>query len=172
MSGIIAYVSHWERQFSLSPAVEDEDMFRAMKPLFLITDNRRLTLSESAGRGNIFHEIPREKNRGLGLEYSWAINPKPWARWMRHPVELEVTDHGVLIVELPADHLLPWPKLKDHGVNDQRVVAVREFQLRATSAYEDGGKDGLKKLLRSMPSQFRQHIPGLEWARVIQEVTT
>ncbi len=172
MSGIIAYVSHWERRFSLSPAVEDEPMFRAMKPLYFIAGERSVLLGESSEHGLPPHTMDRDRNGGLGLEYMWTINPKPWARWIRHPVELIVADNGDLLVELPADHLLPWPKLNDRGVGDQKAIAVREFQLRATSAYEEAGKDGLKELLRTMPKGFKSYIPGLEWARVIEEVTT
>lgn len=172
MSGIIVYISHWEGDLSLASAPEDEAMFKSIGPLSLLIQGRTVLFVPDE-EGNSPHKIPRLRNGGLGLEYTWAVCPRPSARWRRHPVELEVDDAGDMSLEIPADHLLPWPKIQGSDVGvDRQEVAIREFRLRVLSAHAEGGEEALKELLRRVPESFKYHIPGQAWAEVIQELKT
>ncbi len=173
MSGIVVYTGHWENRFVVSPSEDDEAMFRAraLGRLLLVYSGRSLVM-EPAFEGNKLIAQPRDRNAGRGYRYQWRIRPRPWARWMNHPIELSVGDSGTLTINLPDDHELPWPKMQScNGSIDLRAVAHREFWVRAGSAYEAGGREGLKCMMQTMPDNVRRYLSRDSWDMVVSEVT-
>ena len=168
---MIVYTGYWEDRFMVSPSEDDEALFKALGRLSLTYDDRVLVMQPSPD-GNLSVTQSRSRNGGRGRRYQWRIGQRPWARWMCHPVELAIGDDDAMTLELPDDHELPWPRIMSLGGSaDLRVIAHREFWVRAGSAFEAGGRDVLKRMLQEVPDNFRQHLSGDTWDVVVSEVT-
>jgi hypothetical protein len=163
-----AYVAYWEGRLSLSPRVEDEHLF--VGPLAVMTEGRRALVFPSQD-GSMPCRLERERNAGLGVWYQWRVDLEPWARFMRHELEVSPNGDGSYEFEIPDDHLLPWPRLRrcDARVDDV-LVARREFALRCASVYRVAGDGALCGFLRGVPRDYRRRIPPDVWVAVVRSI--
>ncbi len=162
-----AYTSYWEDRFVIYPEVEDEGLFKRLGPLSVLTEHRTIMIAPDPG-GTLGGEVNRERNGGLGWRHSFGLgSTRPWARWMMHPTEVAMDDDNTMTIDLPDDHYLAWPKLRTSGIVDAGAVAVREFGLRARSAYLETGEAGIRQVIENMPQAFRSCIANETWTRVI-----
>lgn len=164
------YVGYWEDRLSFSPSVEDERTFESVGPLFLIIEegDRRVLMLPDV-EGNRSHEIERDRHAGLGAQYTWTGVSQPWARWRRHETEVYMMDDAFAF-DVGPDHTLPWPKLYKTDRFDHAAVALREFRLRALSAWFAGGDMEFKRTLRSVPSKVKRLIRTQVWTSIINEI--
>jgi hypothetical protein len=62
------------------------------------------------------------------------ISTPPLPRFELLELEFEPTEGIALELKLPADHMLPWPKLRDCETYSVTEVAMAELERRLTSA--------------------------------------
>lgn len=154
---------------SFSPSVEDEALFDGLR-LAILVEGRKITLTISDD-GNLSQPQVRDRNAGLGMRYDWTGIYLSIARWKRHEIEFAMPDDYSFTFEVEADHLLPWPRLFDQGGEyNAAEVAVREFRIRATSAYLYGDDKELKKVLQGVPPKIKRLIRTQVWTEIINEI--
>ncbi len=165
---MIVYTGHWEGCLSVAVTPEDEGLFRRLGNLEMDIDGRTVSLMQSDGAGsNRLHALVPERNGGLTVAYVWAINPQPWARWLRQATELDVLDEGLMQWTVAPDHELTWPRINGLGRGGVVAWATREFALRTYSAYHHGGEELLHSMIREVPDDYRSRIPGRTWKRLV-----
>ncbi len=163
------YLSYWEQCLSFSPCMEDSEAFRRLGPMSVMIEERTITIYPDP-EGNPPIEIEPERQAGLEVQYAWSLSPRPWARWMRHEVEFDLDDKDVLTYVLPADHLLPWPKIYFETFGLDSFVATREFNLRIFSAFRVAQYEGLTAVIKGMPQKIKRCISAEAWASTLRAV--
>ncbi|MEE8608948.1 MAG: hypothetical protein V3S55_15195 [Nitrospiraceae bacterium] len=170
---MLGHLSYWENVLSFSPAIEDEHIFERVGRLAILRvedDERRVIMVSDAIKGSAPSAYNRERNAGLGLYYRWQGIDTSWARWMRHEIEIHVAEGDMFSFDVAPDHKLPWPRLMPIGDFDHTAVALREFRIRAKSAWIHGGRPELKQTLQSVPKYIKHFIQTSVWVSIINEV--
>ena len=161
------HIGYWEGKLFLSPDPADEHVFRDFGPLSTVVVDRTVVIAPDPD-GNSMYEIDRERNGGIGFGYEFTVPLQPWARFVRHECEVTLDeDDGTSTWEVPADHLLPWPRLVSNTRFDATAVAQRELHIRGRSAFAADGEDGLIRTLRNVPERIRVLLWGETWSYTI-----
>lgn len=154
------HLSYWEGKLTLAPSNKADEAYVKLHTLSYWIEGRTIIFYEDKTKGHVASPINRERNAGLGFQYSWDIDEQPWARFMRHEIEFDINGDGYFVGEIPLDHLLPWPRLMR---NDTRApdIAARELFLRALSFWKTGGN--LRDFVKNVPDVIRELTRGGAW---------
>lgn len=96
-------------------------------------DRSILVLPDAAGHKVTFRGPRNAVEHGVVIDWRLTSAP-PLPRFELLELEFEPTDGIALELNLPADHMLPWPKLRDCESYSATEVAMAELERRLTSA--------------------------------------
>jgi hypothetical protein len=107
------------------------------------------------------------RGRGAAVDYQDGAS-FPWEivnggslslpRFELYEVKFDLVE-GALYASLPADHLLPWPKLRDCAAYDRPTKIVQELERRMCSARDASlGLSPAKWSWVPMPEAFRNEL--------------
>jgi len=170
------YIGYWEDKITFSPSVTDEELFVSLKLSFRI-ENRQIYMKDTSS-GISATKLGRDKHGGLGLAFGWHTGHRygksiyRMARWSRCKFEVTTLDqpHEEFMIEIPENHLLPWPRYMECKRGHMPEVSAREFKLRASSAYDAGGDAELKRVLGRVPPKYKRVIGNGAWAHIVNEI--
>lgn len=147
-------------------ALHDVDM----RVLIDVDNSKRvITVMPDANGYKVYHRGMR--NAVLhGVTLDWRlVQGSPLPRFELMPIDIEPTDGIALEIELPLDHMLSWPRLRDCASYSATEVACAEIERRMMSAASFYGPHVLPKhwTWNPPPPETKQLIPLKFWGEAL-----
>lgn len=170
-----AQIAAWDEGLAIAlddTALEWLDGWKTDRNVSLVTEGRRVLICPDDGSANADLRM-RVSNRGYGAHsdfrhgttFMWdKVQGDDLPRFALTELRLLPSNGGrYLYADIPADHLLPWPKLRDCASYDVPQQLVRDLEMRMRSCRDASPHVAPAKWQWvPMPKKFRDRLaPGV-----------
>lgn len=147
----------------------------------IVTEGRTIIICPDDGKDTEPELRRRVTSRGLGSHsdfrhgatFSWnVVQGDDLPRFALYEARWSPGNGGFYVyTDLPPDHLLPWPKLRDCASYDVPSQIQRDLVLRMRSARDASlGLAPSKWTMEPLPKKFRDRLPPDAYAACLRQV--